>query len=39
MTSYARIISEVIKIYIKDMKYDGNNNNFKNKQTIFQDVY
>jgi hypothetical protein len=36
---YIRIINEVIKIYIKDIKYDKNNNNFKNKCIIFKDVY
>jgi hypothetical protein len=39
MTSYTRTISKVVKIYIEDMKYDKSNGNFKNKQTIFQDVY
>jgi hypothetical protein len=36
---YIRIISEIIKIYIKNIKYNKNNNNFKNKRIIFEDVY
>jgi uncharacterized Fe-S radical SAM superfamily protein PflX len=37
--SYIKIINKIIKIYIKDIKYNKNNNNFKNKYIIFKDIY
>jgi hypothetical protein len=37
-TSYARIVNEVVKMYIDSMKYDSYNNNFANKRVIFENV-
>ena len=37
--SYIKIINKIIKIYIKNIKYNKNNNNFKNKYIIFKDIY
>jgi hypothetical protein len=39
MTLYTRIVNEVAKIYINNIKYDNHNNNFANKRAIFENVY
>jgi hypothetical protein len=36
---YIKIINKIIKIYIKNIKYNKNNNNFKNKYIIFENIY
>jgi hypothetical protein len=37
--SYIKTINKIIKIYIKNIKYNKNNNNFKNKYIIFENIY
>ena len=36
---YIKTINKIIKIYIKNIKYNRNNNNFKNKYIIFKNIY
>jgi hypothetical protein len=38
-TSYVRIVNEMTKMYINDMKYNNYNNNFVDKRVVFEDVY
>lgn len=37
--SYSKKLSNLVKIYIKNAKYSGYNDNFRFKLAIFQDIY
>ncbi len=39
ITSYARIVSKVAKMYTNSIKHNSYNSSFANKRAVFEDVY